>query len=273
LKKRRAPLAYLAMRIFALCLFALLSISDFAWAQASATPTAQTSATPSKPAAGLPTFRPVLIGQGPTALINRIDEQDLVRKGQKDALVMFLCAVKKDGEVEWSATYGGTPNSDFLKQELQKRISPAVNPRFIPAVHDHQLVDAIYYGTVTFRVVNGKPRLRIFSNQEAGELEKEHDFIGPQPFFGDGSGFTGLHYPPMESGRVQVDGKVELKLKVDATGNLQEINVVSEEPPLLGFGDAALKDFGEAKFIPAFRDGKPVESEVTLSVFYKAAGL
>jgi TonB family protein len=261
------------MRMFALSLFALLSIADLAWPQASATPAAQASVTPSKPAAGLPMFRPVLIGQGPSALINRIDEQDLVRKGQKDALIMFLCAVKKDGEVEWSATYGATPDSDFLKQELQRRISPAANPRFIPAVHDHQPVDAIYYGTVTFRVVNGKPRLRMFSNQEAGELEKEHDFVGPQPFFGDGSGFTGLHYPEMESGRVQVDGRVELKMKIDATGNLQEINVVSEEPPLLGFGDAALKDFKDAKFIPAFRDGKPVECEVTLPVFYKAAGI
>ncbi len=199
------------MRVFASVLIALLSVVDLAWAQASATPTAQASATPSKPAAGLTMFRPVLIGQGPSALINRIDEQELIRKGQKDALVMFLCTVRKDGGVEWSATYRGTPDSDFLKQELQKRISPASNPKFIPAVHDHQPVDAIYYGTVTFRVVNGKPRLRIFSNQEAGELEKEHDFIGPQPFFGDGSGFTGFHYPPMESGRLQVDGKVELK--------------------------------------------------------------
>jgi TonB family protein len=273
LKKRRAPLAYLAMRVCALCLFALLSLVDLAWSQGSATPLGQASATPSAQSSGLPMFRPVLIGQGPTTLINRIDEQDLVRKGQKDALVMFVCAVKKDGEVEWSATYGATPDSDFLKQELQKRISPAANPKFIPAVHDHQLVDAIYYGTVTFRVVNGKPRLRIFSNQEAGELEQEHDFIGPQPFFGDGSGFTGLHYPQMESGRVQVDGKVELKMRIDATGNLQEIKVVSEEPPLLGFGDAALKDFKDAKFIPAFRDGKPVECEVTLPVFYKTAGI
>jgi len=261
------------MRMFAFCLITMLSLADLAWSQGSATPSGQASATPSGRTTGLPTFRPVLIGQGPSTLINRIDEQDLVRKGQKDALVMFLCMVKKDGEVEWSATYGSTPDSDFLKQELQKRISPASNPRFIPAVHDHQPVDAIYYGTVTFRVVNGKPRLRLFSNQEAGELEKEHDFIGPQPFFGDGSGFTGLHYPQMESGRVQVDGKVELKMKIDATGNLQEINVVSEEPPLLGFGDAALKDFKDAKFIPAFRDGKPVECEVTLPVFYKAAGI
>jgi TonB family protein len=261
------------MRVFAVFLIALLSIVDLARPQGSATPSGQTSATPVGRTTELPMFRPVLIGRGPSALINRIDEEDLVRKGQKDALVMFLCAVKKDGEVEWSATYGATPDSDFLKQELQKRISPAANPRFMPAVHDHQLVDAIYYGTVTFRIVNGKPRLRIFSNQEATELENEHDFIGPQPFFGDGSGFTGLHYPQLESGRVQVDGKVELKMKIDATGNVQETNVVSEEPPLLGFGDAALKDFKDAKFIPAFRDGKPVECEVTLPVFYKAAGI
>jgi TonB family protein len=185
---------------------------------------------------------------------------------------MFMCAVRKDGGVEWSATYRGTPDSDFLKQELQKRISPASNPRFIPAVYDHQPVDAIYYGTVTFRVVNGKPRLRIFSNQEADELEKEHDFIGPQPFFGNGSGFAGFHYPPADVARVQVDGMVELKMKIDATGNLQEINVVSEKPPYLGFGDAALSDFRNAKFIPAFRDGRPVACEVTLPVFYKAAG-
>jgi len=53
---------------------------------------------------------------------------------------------------------------------------------------------------------------------------------------------------------------------------LQELNVVSENPPLLGFADAALSDFRNAKFIPAFRDGKPVACDVTLPVFYKAAG-
>src|ERR1043166_6238202 len=163
------------MRLFAFLLLAQFSIVHLAWSQESATPAAEASATSSGRASELPMFRPVLIGQGPSALINRIDEQDLIGKGQKDALVMFLCAVKKDGDVEWSATYGATPDSDLLKQELQKRISPAANPKFMPAVHDHHPVNAIYYGTVTFRVVNGKPRLRMFSNQEPGELEQEHD--------------------------------------------------------------------------------------------------
>src|SRR5437773_10213312 len=85
-----------------------------------------------------PMYRPNLLGKGPNSLIDRIDTQDLMKKGQKDALIMFNCAVRKDGGVEWSATYRGTPGSDFLKQELQKRISPASDPRFIPAVYNHR---------------------------------------------------------------------------------------------------------------------------------------
>ena len=255
------PLAYLPMRAFAFSVTALLSILDLAWSQVSVTPSGQV--------ATLPMYRPILLGQGPKSLIDRIDTQDLIRKGQKEALVMFNCAVRKDGGVEWSATYRGTPDSDFLKQELQKRLSPASDPRFIPAVYNHRLVDAIYYGTVTFAVVDGKPRLRIFSNQEADELAKEHDFIGPQPFFENESKFTGFHYPN-ESTPAAVDGVVQLKLKVDATGNLQDMKILSEEPPSLGFADAARGDFRDAKFIPAFRDGKPVACDVTLPVFYKA---
>jgi hypothetical protein len=50
---------------------------------------------------------------------------------------------------------------------------------------------------------------------------------------------------------------------------LQEEKVTKESPPLLGFGDAALDDFANAKFIPAFRDGKPVACEITLPLYYK----
>jgi TonB family protein len=67
-----------------------------------------------------------------------------------------------------------------------------------------------------------------------------------------------------------VDGVVKLQMKIDASGNLQDIKALSEEPPFLGFADAALADFRNATFIPAFRDGKPVACDVTLPVLYKA---
>src|SRR5207237_8241514 len=144
----------------------------------------------------------------------------------------------------------------LLKEEILQKFSPAVNSQFVQAIYNHIPVDAIYYGTVTFAIVNDKPRLRIFSNQERAELRKESDFIGPQPFAGGDSKFNGFHYPTSETAPVQVDGSAELALQEDATGKLQDLRLLSEQPPFLGFGDAAFEDMLKAKFIPAFRGGK-----------------
>ena len=135
-------------------------------------------------------------------------------------------------------------------------------------MRNHQTVDAIYFGTAIFAVKDGKPHLRIFSNQQPEELKNESDFIDPQPYVGQDSKFTGLHYPETGSA-VAVTGAVDLALTVDAKGDLKNIQVLSEEPPLLGFGDAALSDFEGAKFIPAFRSGQPVDCNVKIPVFYK----
>lgn len=213
----------------------------------------------------LPEFRPALLGTGPDSLINRIDTADLIKKGQKDAAVMFSCLVAPTGDIVRSGAYRGTPASKVLAEEVLRRLA---NAKFIPAIHNHQLVIAIFYGTVTFAVVNGKPRLRVFSNQQLDELKKENDFIDPQPYLGQDSKFTGIHYPDTGT-TVQLTGVAELALNVDVAGNLKSMQVISEEPPLLGFGQAAMSDFSGAKFIPAFRDGKPVESKVTIPVYYK----
>ena len=247
------------MRVFGISAVLVLSMAHLGWSQVDVG---------SSKAASLPMYRPVLLGPGSDSLVNRIDTADLVRKGQKDAAVMFSCSVKKDGSVLSVSTYRGTPDSKLLEQEVLKRLSTAANPKFVPGVYNHLPVDAVYYGTVTFMVVDGKPRLRIFSNQERTELGKESDFVGPQPFWGGDSGFTGFHYPSKDAAPVQVDGSAELQLKVDASGNLQDLQVLSEQPPFLGFGETAFGDLAKAKFIPAFRDGKPVASEVKLPVYF-----
>jgi hypothetical protein len=247
------------MRLFAAALV-LMSIVDLGWSQVDI----QSSNT-----ANLPMFRPVLLGNGPDALINRIDAAGLMKAGQKDAAIMFSCSVKKDGTVSSASTYRGTPDSKLLEQELLKKLSAAANPKMIAAIYNHVPVDAVYYGTVTFMLVDGKPRLRIFSNQDREELKNENDFIAPQPFYGADSKFSGFHYPPRESAPVAVDGLVELKAKIDASGNLQDLQLLSEQPPFLGFGEAAFNDLKVAKFVPAFRNGKPVASEVNIPVFYR----
>src|SRR5207249_6000578 len=101
--------------------------------------------------------------------------------------------------------------------------------------HTHQPVIAIFYCTVTSTVVNGKPRLRIFSNQQLEELKKENDFIDPQPYVGHVPKYAGIRYPDTGT-TVQLTGVAELALNVDTGGNLKSMQVLSEEPPYLGFG-------------------------------------
>jgi TonB family protein len=260
LQKGPLSLAYFAMRLGIFCFVGLLLCANFASAQTPKPGSPSPSANPK-----LPEVRPALIGTAPNSLINTIDTADLIKKGQKEAAVMFSCLVAPSGEIVRSGAYRGTRGSELLEKELLKRLATS---KFIPAIHNHEAVIVVFYGTVKFAVVNGKPRLRIFANQQLEEVDKETDFIDPQPYVGQDSKFTGLHYPETGS-TVAVTGVVELALSVDAKGNLTNLQVLSEEPPLLGFGNAALTDFGEAKFIPAFRDGKPVESKVKIPVYYK----
>jgi TonB family protein len=246
------------MRFFALPAILLLLVVDSVSSQ-----TITTKPTSSPVVESAPKYRPILLGTGPTALINQIDRAGLVAKGQKNAAIMFFCVVNKTGKMIWSETYRGTPGSKLLEEEVTKRLESA---KFVPGIYNSKPVDAVYYGTVVFAVVDGKSRLRIFSNQEAEELKKESDFIGPQPIFGSESKYLGLHYP--RGAPVLVDGVVELNVTVDANGILKDLAVKSEEPPFLGFGEAATDDFKGAKFIPAFRNGQPVESKITLPVHY-----
>ena len=235
-------------------------------ASASASPRPTGSASPASAFVGLPQFRPVVLGLGPNSLINRMDAAGLIRDGQYDASLYFRCAVGPTGDVLNTAVYHQSPDSTLLERELMRCLNEAV---FVPGVYEHQPVAAFFFGAVDFKVINRKPRLRIFANQEPEELKKESDFIGPQMFIGPGSQFHGLHYPP-NSATASLTGLVELGLKIDATGKLKELKVVSEYPPLLNFRTAAEDDFrGVTTFIPAFRDGKPVECDVTLPIFYE----
>src|SRR3954451_15241429 len=66
----------------------------------------------------VPMYRPALVGSGPDALINRIDENGLVEKGQKEAAIMFSCKVDRAGNVQWASYYGATADAGPLLEEI-----------------------------------------------------------------------------------------------------------------------------------------------------------
>lgn len=202
---------------------------------------------------------------GPTGLINKVDRLSLAEQNPNPEAVMFYCVVNKKGKIVSSAVYRESPGSEALERQIRKNVE---NSSFIPALYDSKPVDAIYYGTAIFSVAQGRPRLRIFSNQETPEVAAENDFIGPQPVYGGESKFLGLHYP--KKADEKTNGIAELNLQVDQEGNLERISVVYEYPADGGFGEAALADFKDAKFVPAFRNGEPVACSIRLPVYYQA---
>lgn len=217
------------------------------------------------PTPALPAFRPALVGRGPGALINQLDEQTLLKAGLKNAAVMFACTVTKTGVIAGVSKFRSTADSGLLEEELRKKLAIV---RFVPAIYKGVPVDVVFFGTVSFRIMNDKPKLRIFSNQETEDLHAENDFIAPQLVIGADSSFVGWHYPSSKRAPVEVDGAVSAVADVDENGTLTQLAILAEEPPYLGFGPQVVDDLQGAKFIPGFRGGKPVVSKSTLTVFF-----
>jgi hypothetical protein len=239
LKKRRAPLAYLAMRALAISLFALLSIADLAGLHAAE-----------------PQVRPALIGNGPKALINLIDTKKLMRKRQGDALMNFQCLVSTSGQPVDPVTYRATPGAGTLETEV---ISALQRCSFIPAIYDGKPTEVLFLGTVVFVVADGKPHLRIYANQNRDDIATGNDFIAPQ-LIPETRKKISLVQNELEKARIyHQNGVVELSTTVDANGNQEDIGVVSEDPPGFNFGRAELELSAGAKYIPGFRNGRPVD--------------
>jgi len=118
----------------------------------------------------------------------------------------------------------------------------------------------VMFGTVIFSVMEGKPRLVIFLNQEEEEIRQARDFIAPQVTFTAGSRFRGIFYPP----GVKAAGAVAAAVDVDASGRVRGSSLISEHPPGLGFGAQVVGGIRDAVFIPGFRNGKPAACRFTM---------
>jgi hypothetical protein len=232
-------LHHLGMRRLVFSLFAFLSVVDIARLQAAE-----------------PQVRPALIGNGSKALINLIDTKKLMEKGQGHGLLNFQCLVSTSGQPVTPVTYRATPGSAALEMEVTSALRSC---HFSPAIYDGKFMEVLFLGTVLFVVADGKPHLRIYANQNHDDIAKGNDFIAPQLIPGTRKKISLIQD---ELGKARIyhqQGVVELSTTVDVNGNQKHMRVLSEDPPGFNFGKAELELSWGAKYIPGFRNGRPVE--------------
>jgi len=209
----------------------------------------------------LPETRPALIGSGPRSLINMINTERLMKRGQKDAMVMFTAEVDGAGTCWRIWLYGGTPDSDALAKE----VSELRHVVFTPAVYKYQKRPALVDGTIIYRVIDGKPHLRIYLNQETERILRGEDFISPQWIFVE----PDKHIPPRRYPEPGLSANVVIRITVDSVGKLQDAKLVFEKPEGHGFGTFFLNELHYATFLPGYLRGAPVACSANIEYVSK----
>ena len=74
---------------------------------------------------------------------------------------------------------------------------------------------------------------------------------------------------PQEALRSGIEGNVILELFIDKEGYIRKINIIRENPPNMGFGDAAINAFIGKKIEPARANGEAVATRLFYPVLFK----
>jgi hypothetical protein len=218
-----------------------------------------------------PQFRPALIGNGPSALVNVIDTKKLMEKGQRDGLLMFKCGVTRRGETASYFIYRETPGSKLLKEEVGNALRRS---HFIPAIYNGEPTTVALIGTVLFTTTDGKPHLRIYANQNHEDVAKGNDFIAPQLLV-DTVDYVGTKYD-LAGRKAEAylrNGWVQLSITVDANGNQKDLKVTLEDPPGFGVGTVVKNAYARTKWIPGFRNGHAVNCTFDYPEWFFARGV
>jgi protein TonB len=95
-----------------------------------------------------------------------------------------------------------------------------------------------------------------------------HRISVPAKFPPDSELRQNLRYPPIAR-RANIEGRVVLDLFVDRNGLIQRIEVLLEDPPNMGFGEAAKEAFTAIRCEPAQANGERVSSRVRYPVNFR----
>jgi hypothetical protein len=216
------------------------------------------------PAEDLPAIRPALIGSGPGSLVNLIDTEALFRKGQRDAWVMFDCAVAGDGIAFGSDFFTASPDARLLKNEVRRRLRQT---RFIPAVYNHKRTSSWFSGTALFVVTNGRPHLRVYANQDLEEIRRGADFVAPQSIDVPNHYESDWPHFPSKATHDEAAGVIKLRHSVDANGKTTDVQIIKELPGY-ELGDYLKKVLPRFDFTPGYRNGKPTATTYTLTWWF-----
>jgi hypothetical protein len=111
----------------------------------------------------------------------------------------------------------------------------------------------------------------VFANQELSESEKESDFIAPQAIWLPGKIYDYAKWKdPFASWRANDKaGLPDISLTVDASGQIKDAHLEKLPPGTTqAYADAALLIIRQQLYLPAYRNGRPVDSTTHPKIYF-----
>jgi len=117
-------------------------------------------------------------------------------------------------------------------------------------------------------VVQAEENPFIFTEENLpSEITYSIDMLTIRPVFPSGLILENIVYP--RSARQQnIEGRVLLEIILEANGEIRSIRIISENPPNLGFAEAAINAFRGVRATPAERNGIQVPARLEFPLLF-----
>jgi Na+-translocating ferredoxin:NAD+ oxidoreductase RnfG subunit len=175
-----------------------------------------------------------------------------------DSIVQFYCDISSEGTVE--TTHAVIGNNEAFKSAVQSALDWG---RFKPASLDSKPTSAYLGGSVLFMHQDGQPIIVVsLATAERDRIGKLAHYVQPQLIGGlrrrleaaVANASVGIPY----------QGASEVLVKISENGEIASITVVSENPKDIGLGDFLAGAIKDARFTPAYSDGKQTAGAINV---------
>jgi TonB family protein len=196
--------------------------------------------------------RPALIGTGEDSLASLLKYPTEALDAGQTGMVQFNCDVAADGRASnvqiVAAPQLGGPFARAVEQAMK-------TARFEPARLEGKAVAVTVPVTVLFLTGKEQPVIAIYLNHSIADVEAKKNYIARQPL---------LDQPyrpdyPIPADRAGRGGRIEVSYCLDTDGRMKDLKVLEETPAGYGFAASVTDALRKARYIPAFRDGKPIK--------------
>lgn len=202
--------------------------------------------------------QPATVGQGEGSFSKYIHFPEDTEAAKLDSAVQFYCDVSSEGVVE--STYAVLGKQDAFKKAVRTALDWG---HFTSATVDGKPTPVYLGGTVLFMHQDGQRVIVVsLATADRAHVGKLANYVQPQLIGGLRRRLEAAE--SRNETQLPNQGGAEVLAKISERGDLLSSSIVAEAPKDIGLGEFLTGSLKEARFTPAYEEGKPAAGQLNV---------